>query len=68
MMDPAGGGMDWMKILSAIALGAMIIYLIPRAKGIMEASAQAEKDWKGVLIPLAAVVLFVIFLVAMVRQ
>ena len=68
MMDPAGGGMDWMKILSAIALGAMIIYLIPRAKGIMEASAQAEKDWKGALIPLAAVVLFVIFLVAMVRQ
>jgi hypothetical protein len=69
MMDPAGGGMDWMKILSAIALGAMIIYLIPRAKTIMEASAQAEnKDWKGVLIPLLAVVLFVIFLVAMVRQ
>jgi len=71
MMDPGtvSEGFNWMKILSAVALGAMIIYLIPRAKAIMEASAQAEnKDWKGVLIPLAGVVLFVIFLVAMVRH
>ncbi len=66
MMD--SGGLDWMKIISAIALGAMIIYLLPRAKAMMQASAEAEnKDWKGVLIPIAGVVLFVIFLIAMVR-
>lgn len=63
------GGMDWMKILSAMALVAMIIYLLPRAKAIMAASAQAEnKDWKGVLIPIAGVVLFVLFLIMMVKQ
>ena len=67
MMD--SGGMDWMKILSAIVLVAMIVYLLPRAKSLMEMSAQTEnKDWKGVLLPLLAVVLFVVFLVAMVRQ
>ena len=62
-----GGGMDWMKILSAMFLVAMLIYLIPRAKQMMEMSAQAEnKDWKGVLIPLVAVVGFVVFLVSLV--
>lgn len=66
MMDQ--GGMDWMKILSAIVLVAMLVYLIPRAKTMMEASAKAEKDWKGVLIPIAGVVLFVMFLIAMVKQ
>lgn len=61
------GGMDWMKILSAIALGLMIIYLLPRAKQMMQMSAEVEnKDWMGFLIPIAAVVMFVIFLVSMV--
>jgi len=57
--------MDWMKIISAIALVLMIIYLLPRAKAMMQASAQAEnKDWGGVLIPILFVVLFVVFLVS----
>ena len=61
------GGMDWMKILSAVALGLMIIYLLPRAKQMMKMSAEVEnKDWMGVLIPIAGVILFVVFLVSMV--
>ena len=61
------GGMDWMKIVSAIFLVAMLVYLLPRAKQMMEMSAQAEnKDWMGAIIPLIAVVGFVVFLVSMV--
>ena len=61
------GGMDWMKILSAVALGLMIIYLLPRAKQMMKMSAEVEnKDWMGVLIPIVGVILFVVFLVSMV--
>jgi len=61
------GGMDWMKIVSALVLVMMLVYLIPRAKQMLEVSAQAEnKDWMGALIPLIAVVGFVIFLVSMV--
>ena len=33
------GGIDWMKILSALALGLMIIYLLPRAKHMMKMTA-----------------------------
>jgi len=65
MMD--SGGMDWMKILSAIFLVMMLVFLIPRAKEMMKMSAEAEnKDWMGVLIPIGGVVLFVLFLVSIV--
>lgn len=65
MMD--SGGMDWMKILSAVALGLMIMFLLPRAKQMMQMSAEVEnKDWMGFLIPIAGVILFVIFLVSLV--
>ena len=61
-------GFDWMKLLYAAALVLMLVYLIPRAKQMMEISAQAEnKDWKGVIIPLIAIVIFVIFLISLVR-
>jgi len=54
-----------MKIISAIALVLMLIYLIPRAKMMMQASAEVEnKDWKGAMIPLLFVVLFVVFLIS----
>ena len=67
MMD--SGGMDWMKILSAIVLVMMLIYLIPRAKQMMQMSTEAKnKDWMGVIIPIVAVILFVIFLVMLVRS
>ena len=71
MMESVGmesGGFDWMKLLYASALILMLVYLIPRAKQMMEVSAQAEnKDWKGVVIPLVAVVVFVVFLISLVR-
>ena len=61
------GGFDWMKLLSAIVLIVMLVYLVPRAKQMMQASAQVEnKDWKAVVIPLIAVIAFVIFLISLV--
>ena len=59
--------MEWTQILAAVVLGAMVIYLLPRAKQMMQNSPKAEKgDWQGVLIPIVAVVLFILFLISMV--
>ena len=56
--------------LETVLVAALVILLLfwwgPGIKGALEQSQQAEKDWKGVLIPIAAVVLFVIFLIKMV--
>ena len=57
----------WLKILSAIALGAMLIVVFPRAKQALTASPVATpSDWRAIILPLLAVVAFVIALMALV--
>lgn len=58
----------WMKITWALLLGAMIIFLWPRTKQMLNESRGATgDDWKSVALPIGLVILFVIFLIAMVR-
>ena len=59
--------MDWVQILSAIFMGAMIIYLFPRAKQVMENSRKGDmNDWMGYIMPMTLVVLFIVVLIALV--
>ena len=59
--------MDWMKIISALALVMMIAFIFPRARAMMKNSPKAEKgDWQSFLIPLIAIALFIVLLVQMV--
>jgi len=59
----------WMKVSYALILGMMLVFLWPRAKAMMSNSPKAEKgDWRSVAIPLLGVVLFVLFLISMVRN
>lgn len=61
--------MDWMKIISAIMIVAMIVYIFPRAKAMMQNSPKAEKgDWNAAVLPLVGVVAFVILLIMMARS
>ena len=58
---------DWVKIGSALFLGAMLVYLFPRAKHVVENTPKGSaSDWMGFVVPIAAVVLFVILLIALV--
>ncbi|MBF0218443.1 MAG: hypothetical protein HQL49_02780 [Gammaproteobacteria bacterium] len=53
----------WMKVGSALLLGAMIIYLWPRAKIMMQESPKGSSDdWKTASIALLGVIGFVILL------
>jgi len=59
--------MDWIKIGSALFMLAMVIYLFPRAKHAVQNSPKGSlKDWMGYVLPMAAVVLFIIVLIALV--
>lgn len=61
--------MDWIKISSAIFLILMLVFLIPRAKGMLTNSPKAEKgDWTGALIPIIGVVGFIIVLIWLVQN
>ena len=52
-------------LLGLIALG-VIFWMGPGIKATLTRSQAAPKDWLGALVPIAGVVLFVIFLIMMV--
>ncbi len=55
-----------MIMLGAIALG-VLFWVGPGIKSALQQSKEAEnKDWKGVLVPIIIVVIFVFFLIKMV--
>lgn len=59
--------MDWLKIGSALFLVAMIIFLFPRAKHVIENAPKGSmQDWMGYIVPMLVVVLFIILLIALV--
>jgi len=59
--------MDWLKIGSAVFLLAMIVYMWPRMKHAVANSPKGTMtDWMGYIIPMAAVVGFIILLIKMV--
>lgn len=59
--------MDWIKIGSALFMLAMVIYLFPRAKHAVQNSPKGTlKDWMGYVLPMAAIVLFIIVLISLV--
>lgn len=59
----------FVKIIAGVLIVMLIVWYFPRAKQEMETAPEAQKgDWKGVVIPIIGVVLFVFLLIAMVRQ
>jgi len=59
----------WEQILLGIGAVVLLFLFWPGAKAALEKSRQAENpDWKGALLPIAAVVAFVILLIIMTRS
>jgi archaellum biogenesis protein FlaJ (TadC family) len=58
----------WMKIAWAVMIMMMLAFMYPRAKHWMQHGPKAEKgDWQAAILPLLAVIGFVILLVMLVR-
>lgn len=61
--------MDWVKIGSAALMIGMLVFIYPRMRHAMKNSPKGStQDWMGFVIPLTAVIGFVIFLIMMVRN
>lgn len=59
--------MDWIKIGSAVLLVAMFFMILPGAKRMVKEAPKGDaKDWMGFVIPILAIVLFVILLITLV--
>ncbi len=60
--------MDWLKIVSALMLVAMMVMLYPSLKHASKNSPKGtSEDWWGAIKPLLMVVVFVIALIILVR-
>ena len=56
--------MDWTSIVWIIAIGLMIVWLLPRAKHMAQNSPKGSaSDWMSFIVPIIGVVLFVIVLI-----
>lgn len=59
--------MDWIQIGSALFLGAMMVFIFPRMReAVKNAPKGSAQDWMGFIIPILAVIGFVILLIMMV--
>ena len=59
--------MDWLKIVSAIALVAMFFFILPSAKAMVKNSPKGtSRDWMSFALPMAAIVIFIIVLINLV--
>lgn len=59
----------WQKVLLGIGVILIILWFRPGIKAVWKQSQEAEeKDWKGLLLPIGMVILFVVLLILMVRN
>ncbi|MCB1769034.1 MAG: hypothetical protein KDJ31_04920 [Candidatus Competibacteraceae bacterium] len=57
----------WEVLLGGVVALLVILWLRPGVKAALERGKTAKKDWPAALIPIGLVVLFVFFLIQMVR-
>lgn len=54
----------WMKLLYALPMILIAVFLFPRAREMIKNSPKAQDgDWKAILIPLIMVILVVVMLI-----
>ncbi len=59
--------MDWMKIISALALVMFIVILFPGARDMVKNSPKGtSSDWMSFVIPMIGIVLFIMLLIKLV--
>lgn len=59
--------MDWIKIISALALVMFIVILFPRARDMVKNSPKGtSSDWMSFVIPMIGIVLFIMLLIKLV--
>ena len=59
----------WQQLLACLLMAAVLFLFLPGVRQSLRESREAKNpDWKGALIPIGLVILFIIFLVALVRS
>ena len=62
-MDPLA---TWEKILLGVLALLIVLWFFPGVKTLMKESTDATRDWPAIVLPLVAVVAFVVLLISIV--
>jgi hypothetical protein len=54
----------WEKLVIGSVAILVLFWFFPGIKPMLEKSREAPKDWAGLLIPIALVILFILFLIS----
>jgi hypothetical protein len=64
-MQAMGG---WQQVILGLVVVLVLWWTLPGVKAALERSRRTEqKDWRGVILPISLVVVFVLLLIALVR-
>lgn len=59
--------MEWMEIISALALGMFIVVMLPAARNMVKNSPKGSSaDWVGFVVSVVMIMLFVMLLIELV--
>lgn len=59
--------MEWMEIISALALGVFIVVMFPAARNMVKNSPKgSSSDWASFVVPIVMIMLFVMLLIELV--
>lgn len=59
--------MEWMEIISALALGMFVVVMLPMAKNMVQNSPKGStSDWISFVVTVVMIMLFVILLIELV--
>lgn len=56
----------WENLLLGVMVVGVILWMRPGIKASMQQTREAKSDWMGALVPIGFVIMFVVFLIAMV--
>lgn len=56
----------WENLLLGLMVLGVIFWMKPGIKNSFQVSKNAKSDWMGVLMPISCVIMFIVFLIAMV--
>lgn len=56
----------WENLLLGVMVVGVILWMRPGIKASMQQTREAKPDWVGALVPIGFVIMFVVFLIAMV--
>lgn len=59
--------MEWIEIISALALGMFIVVMFPAARNMMQNSPKSSSsDWVSFAVPVVMIMLFIMLLIELV--